>query len=184
MSNTIKEQSSDVNIAQESQEVKDPSVKNPLHIRQCTSLLSDIYVDVPNIKCFYVNNGSAFIGILLLETIDSFLVSLPARLLIDEDGRTKAEPMSSETISRVFKTGLIRITEVLPRSRNSYYKYLLEYGKTYLPDYLTERMLDLMEDFMIEYEEDLIKSVAGIKNVPGASEHAFKVEHNKNTSIH
>ena len=192
MSNNIKEQSGEqlelILFPQEGQNevVNSPTdaLNIPLHIIQCTRLLGDIDKTVPNIKCFYMAGGVVALGIVLVETGDSFLVSLPVKLIMGQSGSMKAEPISSEIISRIFKTSVIRLTEVLPSGRVAYYEYLLENGSKYLPDYLTKKMMDSMSDFVLEYQEQAIEEVSGTKGIPGVSPHAFRVSHITNTSIH
>jgi hypothetical protein len=137
-----------------------------------------------------------FFGVLFFETLDSFLVGASARLVMDEDHRIRAEPLNAVAVSRFFKTNLLKVTAALPKFQFHYFDYLLKRGKSLLPDYLVDDILEQVSDFVKTSEIDespaeihheptkaTVKSDYEQRGVYGVSELAF-IPYSTSEKIH
>jgi hypothetical protein len=163
-----------------------PARQMPDFMQKCLKL-----VDVPDhsiphepdVRCFYLNDGKVFFGIVLSETTDSFLVGASSRLIKEENQGISCEPMIPVAVARVMKGTLCMITEPVPKYKLCYFKYLVQKGQTLLPDYLNEGVLEKVSDFIQTFKEESPAkpvSTASAKNedferkgIPGMSEYAF-----------
>jgi hypothetical protein len=147
------------NLEQASEIVAEDNLPNkeipPLHNRQCTELTTKtLDANSLPIRCFYSVDGRVFLAILLEETKDSFLVGAGARLIMTPEKQIIAEPLGSESVMRWMKSSLLYITGSQPKSRYYYYTFLLNNGRMYLPEYLTDNHISMITDFIKEYQLD------------------------------
>jgi hypothetical protein len=154
------------------------------HMEMCDRLVSIPSDDksIPNIRCFYSPDGSVFLGILLGETDDSFLVGAAAKMMMNKDRQITSEPISAEPVIRVIKNSLKYIVTAQELTQYHYYAFLEGFGYKYLPDYFTEARkehISLVRSnprFVSTIsEEDLEDDTVGNERpeIPGASQFAF-----------
>jgi len=159
------------------------------HLTQCMDLIKVPDLDSehePDIRCIYLADGRIFFGILFFETLDSFLVGASARLVMDDSKEITAEPLSPTPIIRIFKNSIVSMSQALPKYKYHYYKYLHEFGRVLLPDYIKDdnykKISIFVEDntskFSGKYSEDekpknSVKDNLDKKGISGVSENAF-----------
>lgn len=153
----------------------------PKHLEQCMELSSDLVNDsIPIIRCIYSIDGRVSLGILLAETRDSFLVGAATRLIMSPEGDITSNPVSTEPVIRLMKSGISYITTASDASRYHYFMFLRNQGAHYLPDYFTEEVLLLVTEYIKKYEFennlDLPKGKSAFVklNIKGTSKFAFK----------
>lgn len=119
---------------------------NSLHSQQCNELSKTEYSndDKIDIRCFYLQDGKVFFGVLFSENADSFLVGAVARLGLMEDKSIQAHSITSQAVIRLMKSSVIFVTSP-DGYKYHYYKYLLEDGVGLLPDYMTDERISYLE---------------------------------------
>lgn len=97
-------------------------------------LMTTPYVDL---RLFNLNNatGSSVMGIAISETDDSFLVGLPCRLLRLANGELQVGQYVPVKLTRLFKHGLISITEIFGEFLEYYTAYLKNKGLVEHPEF-------------------------------------------------
>lgn len=99
-----------------------------------SELMSELSCNRPGPMCFGLLSNRAVFGILLKETVDSFLVALPATMSYSED-EVVAEPYVEEPVFRLLKGGLLLVSKIPTRVMPTYCKYLSSNSQR-LPDLL------------------------------------------------
>lgn len=89
-----------------------------------------------------ISSKTVLVGVLLVETEDSFLVALLSGIF-DSDNGTTVEPIMSEESGflRLFKSTVVAISYPVNSTRVAYEKYLVEMAPRYYPKVLS--LLDI-----------------------------------------
>lgn len=96
-------------------------------------------------RVFYIVDGKVIFGILLLETQDSFLVGMPARMIRkDPSSDIEIDQMYDGAIIRIIKSSVAIVAEVPSKFKFLLMDYIHTYGAELLPEYLTEDRLTLL----------------------------------------
>jgi hypothetical protein len=171
-------------IEQSSVIAEEPLPTIPRHLQQCIDLYSSVQQDNILIRCFYSTDGKVFLGTVLVELNDSFLVGAPARLVMGTDKVVSAEGVGGGSIIRVFKNSISYLTFAQDKSLYHYYDYLKVEGREQLPDLITDKVVDSLDNFIEEYKllhnsnlEVIVNTTAqDIKkqDVPGVSKFGFR----------
>jgi hypothetical protein len=147
---------------------KDPSALS--HIIQCHELLKvpDLIAQhAIDIRCFYLQDGRAFFGVIFFETTDSFLVGANAKLVRDGNRKITAEPLSPMPVIRIFKSSTVNVSKALPEFQYHYYLYLRDRGVKLLPDYLVGDVFKQVLDFIQFYaDEEHIQQTSHTSKLP------------------
>lgn len=157
------------------------------HVEHCINLTSISDDVTKNVKCFYSPDDSVFVGILLQETEDSFLVGASAKLVIDNNRNITAKMLSAKPVMRFLKTSLKYLVEPTDLTLYHYFAFLQQFGYNQLPDYFTDAYKEVIESVRASsaYNRlmDLSEPAETKPEIPGDSEFSF-IPHTQSESIH
>lgn len=177
--------------------IEQPSVKNaedilPKHMSYIyqSNRLQSTHDDPenPNVMCFYAPDGSVFVGIILQETMDSFLVGAAATLRINIERQVISEEVSSQPVLRIMKNSIRYMVLPTEMTIYHYFAFLEEFGYNKLPEYFTEERRDYVTSVRAGSKYGMLRSTDLVPNetkpeVPGDSEHSF-TPYSQSESIH
>ena len=141
---------------------------------------------IPNSMCFYSPDNSVFVGLLIEETVDSFLVGAAAKLRMTKDRVVTAEEISVQPMIRVMKSSISYLVVPTDLTIYHYFAFLEEYGYNKLPDYFTKERKAFIESVRSDtnYKSPMdLSPHETAPEPPGESIHSF-VPHKQSESIH
>jgi len=130
----------------------------PSFLVQCLQLtnssLNIIDPEALNIRCVHFLDGRVFFGVMLMETLDSFVFTCCVRFEWGEDGINdiRLRPFLGRPICRVFKSSIGSMSFELQKYVVFYYKYLRKFGVRDNPSYFTSTILDKLDVLIAEDE--------------------------------
>ncbi len=107
------------------------------HINRLNSNYDDTYS--PNVMCFYAPDGKVFVGIIVEETPDSFLVGASATLRMNKNKQVLAEGLSTQPVIRLMKSAVHYTVVPTNLTVYHYFAFLEEFGYNTLPEYFTDK---------------------------------------------
>ena len=123
-------------------------------IANITDIEALLFSDAIGPRLFVRNDGrdTTFIGILIEETQDSFLVALPCRLLMKEE-TFLVVPLSLAPYQRMLKAAVHTIMFPLPQFSLQYYQYLTTLER--VPEDIQEEVEETIKAYALMFEPKL-----------------------------
>lgn len=136
--------------------------------------------------CFYAPDNSVFVGVILEELTDSFLVGASAMLRMGQDRKVIAEEISTQPVIRVLKSSLKYMVAPTEMTVYHYFAFLEKFGYNKLPDYFTDARKEYISSIRSDSKYNVPLNLEPNETkpeVPGDSEHSF-TPHTQSESIH
>jgi hypothetical protein len=129
------------------------------YLIQCENLVRTDFLKDDNsldIRCMYLQAGHVAFGIILQETIDSFLVGAGSRLIMDEDKTISVLVLGPMGVIRIFKSGMNMMSAPTDMYKYHYYKFLSsEFGGVkILPSLIQGVVLEEILEYTRKYEAE------------------------------
>jgi hypothetical protein len=160
----------------------------PTHVDHSSRLKAiDDGSSYPNSMCFYSPDGSVFVGIIIEELADSFLVGVAATLRMNSDRQVTSEEVSTQPMIRLMKAHIKYLVVPTPMTVYHYFAFLEENGYNKLPEYFTAERKALIANVRADSKYhtpfNLTANETTATDSPGDSEYSF-IPHKQSESIH
>lgn len=121
--------------------------KTPAYLAEGLSLLRDGVHTGISPRAFYLADGKTLLALLLVETVDSYLIGAPARMIIEDSGELFCRPGAPMGVIRLHKSSC-SLNSLIPHEYIvDYFEYVEENGHRLLPGFLTDDRIAQMSGF-------------------------------------